>query len=95
MVEQDTLYEKVKTKFATAHQNGTHKERDHGDAPKPPGGALFWRNVGNPLQNFEITPNIDIVGNSKLMAYAPIEYGCKSKQSEFARTGQYLKLCWF
>jgi hypothetical protein len=30
------FYEKVKTKFATAHYNGTRKEEDHVD-------ALFWR----------------------------------------------------
>ncbi len=40
MVGQDTLYEKVKMKFETALQNGTHRERDQEDAPKPPGGAL-------------------------------------------------------
>jgi hypothetical protein len=38
-------------------QNGTRKEEDHVDAPKPPGGALFWRNVGkHHLANYELKP---------------------------------------
>ncbi len=48
-----------------------------GDAPKPPGGALYWRKPRGPSQNFEMTPNIDIVGSLKLIAYAPLEYGYK------------------
>jgi hypothetical protein len=39
-------------------------------------------NVGSPLQNWEMTPNTNIDGSSRLMNYAPMEYGCKgSKES--------------
>jgi hypothetical protein len=32
-------------------------EEDHVDAPKPPGGALFWRNAGkHHLANYELKP---------------------------------------
>ncbi len=53
---------------------------DRGDAPKPSGGALYWWKLRGPSQNFEMTPNIDIVGSLKLIAYAPLKYGYKIKK---------------
>jgi hypothetical protein len=35
LVGSDTLYEKVKMKFATALYNGTPKEKEDAGAPKP------------------------------------------------------------
>jgi hypothetical protein len=41
-----------------------HKEEDHEDAPKPPGGALFWRNAGRSLLvNYELKPETAIDGS--------------------------------
>ncbi len=55
----------------------TRKE-DHVDAPKPPGGALFWRNAGkHHLANYELKPETAIDGSWRRMAYAPLEYGYK------------------
>ncbi len=72
MVGLDTLYEKVKMKFATALQNGTHKERDQGDAPKPPGGALSSKNVGvSLLANYELKRTTVFDGGSLWTAYVP------------------------
>jgi hypothetical protein len=48
---------KSQNEISTAHLNGTRKEEDHVDAPKPPGGALFWRNAGkHHLANYELKP---------------------------------------
>jgi hypothetical protein len=45
-------------------KNGTRKEEDHVDAPKPPGGALFWRNAGKyHLANYELKPEIATDGS--------------------------------
>ncbi len=57
-------------KFATAYQNGTRKVEDHEDAPKPPGGALFWRNAGSPLANYELKPRMEAEGTWPMLHWS-------------------------
>jgi hypothetical protein len=62
------------------------------DAPKPPGGALFWRNAGkHHLANYELKPETAIDGSWRRMAYAPLEYGYKEEEDIFAQN-LYLKI---
>ncbi len=56
----------------------TRKEEDRVDAPKPPGGALFWWNAGkHHLASYELKPKTETDGIWKLMANAPLVYGYK------------------
>jgi hypothetical protein len=42
----------------------TRKEEDHVEAPKPPGGALFWKNAGkHHLVSYELKPKTATDGN--------------------------------
>jgi hypothetical protein len=41
----------------------TRKEEDRVDAPKPPGGALFWWNAGkHHLASYELKPKTETDG---------------------------------